>query len=182
MVLKCGFLKTCLVFSSHFDFKCQIHSTNTSKRLYLEHEICIDTEPGAVVIIGIFLNCHLHQQTSASYCQQPTSAAYRIQHGLARLLHSFLLSIQVVQCELLYVSAASGLHIWLWENSSCTKRNSSGLNQHRTNTKCSFSTTSHFNELLAKVCRNGIGGNNTSGSSAGPLPWKNLFQRDFLYL
>lgn len=107
MALKCGFLKTCLVFSSHFDFKCQIHSTNTSKRLYLEHEICIDTEPGAVVIIGIFLNCHLHQQTSASYCQQPTSAAYRIQHGLARLLHSFLLSIQVVQCELLYVSAAS---------------------------------------------------------------------------
>lgn len=144
--------------------------------LYLQHEICIDTEPGAVVIIGVFLNCHLHQQTSASYCQQPTSA-YRIQHGLARLLHSFLLCTQVVQCELLYVAAASGLHICLWENSSCTKRNSSGLNQHRTNTKCSLSTTPICNGLLAKVCRNGIiGSNTTSGSSAGHLAWKNLFQ------
>ena len=101
----------------------------TSKRLYLEHEICIDTEPGAVVIIGVFLNCHLHQQTSASYCQQPTSAAYRIQHGLARLLHSFLLSIQVVQCEL-PLCFGCFIIFCLWENSSCKKRNSSGLNQH----------------------------------------------------
>lgn len=64
--------------------------------------------------------------------------------------------------------AQSGTHLaWI----STEPKRSVPFQPHHTSTN-----------YLPRYAETGFFGNNTSGSSAGHLAWKNLFQRDFLYL